>query len=102
VLGCPELLTSGSKGHENCHRRTAERHRHVAVSGVIEVPRGETPEALDMLSIEAIATSARRGRTTARWSCRQPQQVTPFSRDKELGESAGRAEMGLPSGYAPR
>ena len=55
VLGCPELLTFGSKGHENCHRRAAERHRHVAVGGVTEVPRGETPEALDMLSIEAIA-----------------------------------------------
>src|SRR6266496_26413 len=34
----PELLTFGSKGLENCHRRATEPHRHVAVWGVTGVP----------------------------------------------------------------
>ena len=63
----PTSYRTGGRNQRAEAKGVPDRADVIRVLGVPEVPRGETPAALDMLSIEAIATPGRCDRTTAHW-----------------------------------
>jgi hypothetical protein len=78
---CPAARNCSPSGATALRTGTAALLNATVTSLFVVSPKcreGETPAALDMLSIEAIATPGRCDRTTARWSCRQHQQVSPI------------------------